>query len=80
MAPNKQAAKIKADLFIALLVGNPAKMLPLFSQLQAGKPGSDIVAAVYDRRPTVENVPPPIPHSGSQTLFLPVMSLSHAGD
>jgi hypothetical protein len=30
MAPSKQAVKIKADLFIAELVGNPAKMLPLF--------------------------------------------------
>jgi len=29
-APSKQAAKIKTDLFIALLVGNPGKMLPLF--------------------------------------------------
>jgi hypothetical protein len=34
MAPSKQAAKIKADLFIAQLVGNPAEMLPLFWQVR----------------------------------------------
>jgi len=28
--PSKPAARIRSDLFIALLVGIPAKMLPLF--------------------------------------------------
>jgi hypothetical protein len=49
-APNKQAAKIRTDLFIAELVDNPGKMLPdFFERSTDGR--LDAVAAVYDCRP-----------------------------